>query len=188
MFELGVRACDDDAGVGVARVGASPRARRRHVEPDRRGVNHRRRPDAPTASHARAREASGDRRRAGCVGTAFARGAAPACDCRRRRRRCRARAVGRRTRSMKVRARKVDRGARARAKNARGSERHARWDSCVARAASGGGARDEATIWRVISAWRRRRAFPVTDDRFRLVRARSVRRQRARARRGTGGL
>lgn len=27
MFELGVRACDDDAGVGVARVGASPRAR-----------------------------------------------------------------------------------------------------------------------------------------------------------------
>jgi len=27
VFELGVRACDDDAGVGVARVGASPRAR-----------------------------------------------------------------------------------------------------------------------------------------------------------------
>jgi len=27
VFELGVRASDDDAGVGVARVGASPRAR-----------------------------------------------------------------------------------------------------------------------------------------------------------------
>jgi hypothetical protein len=27
VFELGVRACDDGVGVGVARVGASPRAR-----------------------------------------------------------------------------------------------------------------------------------------------------------------
>jgi|TARA_B100000073_G_scaffold298720_1_gene264304 DNA-directed RNA polymerase I subunit RPA12 len=39
-----------------------------------------------------------------------------------------------------------------------------------ARAASGGRARDDATTWTVISAWRRRRAVPATDDRCRHVR------------------
>ena len=93
-------------------------------------------------------------------------------------------------------AHSIDEGAReksgprrARGRRTRAKERgtHDR-SHFVAHAASGGGARDEATMWRVISAWRRRRAFPATDVRFRLVRAHSVRRQRARARRGTGGL